>query len=193
MNDEPHTLSAPGRLRVSIFILLMVVLVAIAIVGVAVSGGGEPVQRVVPRVDIPAYHVIGPGDVTTRAVSGEGDFERPVTLFGRLTLEPLATGEPIAADAVTPQVVGEVGPVRLELTPENASALALQPGDRVVLDLSPTSTGVRPAEIPAILAGVPDIEDNARQAYIVALKRCNARRLLRVLGRSRLLIRRPTS
>jgi hypothetical protein len=188
-----RTVVEPGGPRISLFvwaILVVILLGAAAAVGFFVGGR---VEVVVPRKDIAAYHRITGADLEERTIWKEGsngtDVRRKSELVGHVALTDLPSGHPVeSADAISPPASAPAHPVILEVTPGNASALDLEVGEPIVLNLSPKRRGVEPDSLPGWLVAIPDDGADAKQAYAVALAPAEARRLLELLGRSRLLI-----
>ncbi|MEZ5078271.1 MAG: SAF domain-containing protein [Solirubrobacterales bacterium] len=170
---------------------LVAILAAAALyVGLVVRGR---TTVVVPVHDIAAFSRIEADDLSADSVLAQGsdgsDFDSVADVEGRLARRDLGAGDAIAADDVTPPLGPDLGPVHLQLQAEPASALGLDPGDRVDLMLTPVQPGLEATKVGAVLLAAPAAQDGkGAESYVVALTPDAARRLLDGLGRSKLLI-----
>lgn len=188
-----RTVVEPGGPRISLFawaVLIAFVLAGAAAATFLVRGR---VEVVVPTKDIAAFQRITRADLEGRTVWKEGsngtDVRRPSELVGQVAVTDLASGEPVeSADVISPPPSAPAHPVILEVTPGNASALDLEVGAPIVLNLTPMRRGVEPDSLTGWLAAIPEDGADTKQAYAVALAPAEAGRLLELLGRSRLLI-----
>jgi hypothetical protein len=146
----------------------------------------------VPKKALPAFHRVEEGDVDNRKVSrhglGEDDVRSAGGIVGHVTLTALGKGKVVAADDLTKD---KTGYANLVPVPVHAAAAAGSPrsGDEIWLLFAPGpgSGSATPLEIPALL-----LESSGAKAggtdYVVAVSSQDRTKLLRVLGRSRLVV-----
>jgi hypothetical protein len=120
--------------------LLAMFVVVLVVLGIRAAG--RPEGDVVPRRDLPAFHVIGRSDVSSRRGPAEfGVYRTAEDVVGRFPLRPVAAGEPLRHDQLSgiriqrPDVLAGRRIISVPIPP-HALRLAL-PGARVSLLLSP--------------------------------------------------------
>jgi hypothetical protein len=194
MSDEPRQVAKSAKgVPLALWPLLAIVLLTIGWVIVEVHDADDKTTVVTAKRDLPAYHRIAAGDLTTDEVDGKGPkdaLKDKAKLPGTVTRKALAKGAKLVKDDLTKAVDERAFKgVRLRLHPRQSTTSGVELGDTVSLYLAPTSDSeaMAPASIPALL-----IDANGKQGaggqQVVIVEPNRVEELLRLVGRADLMI-----
>lgn len=166
---------------------------AAALIALGVRAAGRPEGDVVPRHDLPAFHVIGPGDVDQhRGPAAFGTYETAKAVVGRFPLRAAAAGKPLHRDSLSavriqpPDVLRGRRIVSLPI-PVHALPLAVQ-GARVELLLSPRDAGDGPGSVLSDVIVLQAREGGAQASLVVAVRAADLPALARSLASAEVFV-----
>jgi hypothetical protein len=185
ISDQPK-LSVP----MYVWPLLGVVVLFVIAVGRPFVQGTVKVP--VPTTELAPGHLIAQTDLIYERHRryGLGEVARSRSaVSGRVAITDLRRGEPIPLAALTRKVPSDYGGlIPLRLRSEKAATVDVKNGERVMLHFAPTldSETLLPASIDAVL--LDSAKDGDATVYFVAIAPDDRNELLRLVGRSRLLV-----
>lgn len=180
------------KLSVPMVVWPFIGVAALFVIAVGVPLMGGTVRLTVPKADLEEGHLITYADLVTKEWDQYGLGKVATSrsqVVGRVTQTALGSDEPIPVAALTGKVPSDYSRLtRVRFRTEHSATVDVENGDRVKLLFAPTvaSEAPAPAVIHAVLLDVT--EDGDAHVYFVATAPGDRDALLRLVGRSRLLV-----
>ncbi|WP_422768682.1 SAF domain-containing protein [Plantactinospora sp. WMMC1484] len=138
----------------------------------------DTVAVLVATRDLPAYHLITPDDVTlSTREADETETYAALPVQGRLSLKPIAGGQPLRRGDIAPDVASVLGDNLtvhgFEVSPAAVLGGALQPGNRIQLTLIRGQRVL--ARLDAVVLSVTGDDPAPTRTLVVALRAKDAK------------------